>query len=170
VTTSEIQVGGKKNGFTLVVDDAPVPSRGASQKTRARWAIGYVRRIRKGETLSVKLLDQAIKWIDEVVCEAFGREEDLAALSALAKKKPAKEKEFVIRSRESDYFHTVLSAVTDVLGIEACVSFGSKKTAKRFPTREDALIEMHSWSVSASIGCRVEPVPARPTPTKEKTS
>jgi hypothetical protein len=70
----EVQVGSKKSGFTLVVDDAPVPSRGASQETRARWAVGYVRRIRKGETLSVKLLDQAIKWIDEVVCEAFGRQ------------------------------------------------------------------------------------------------
>ena len=169
MTTSEIQVGGRKNGFTLVVDDAPVPSRGASQQTRARWAVGYVRRIRKGETLSVKLLDQAIKWIDEVVCEAFGHEEDLAALSALARKKPAKEKEFVIRSRDGSYFYAI-TPVGCPLDLEVLPSFGTKKTAKRFPTREDALAEMHSWSVSASIGCRVEPVPARPTPTKEKTS
>jgi hypothetical protein len=164
VTTTEVQVGGRKNGFTLVLDDAHVPSRGASQETRARWAVGYVRRIRKGETLSVRLLDQAIKWIDEVVCEAFGREQDL---SALARRRPVMEKKFVIRGRDGSYFHAVLSAVTDVLGIEACVSFGSKKTARRFPTREAALEETRRWPITASIGCRVEPVPARQARAKE---
>lgn len=163
-----MQVGGKKNGFTLVVDDAPVPSRGASQETRARWAVGYVRRIRKGETLSVKLLDQAIKWIDEVVCEAFGREPDLAALAALARRKPAKEKEFVIRGHEGDYFDSYRS-IGCPLDLETRPSFGSKRTAKRFPTREAALAETHRWPMAASVGCRIEAVFARPAPTKEES-
>jgi hypothetical protein len=71
MTQHEIQVGGKKKGFTIIVDDAPVPTRGASLRTRAKWAVGYMRRLRKGEKLSAKLVDQALKWIDELAEETL---------------------------------------------------------------------------------------------------
>ena len=61
----EIRMG--KKGPTIIFDDAHVPSRGASLNTRAEWAAKYLRRLRNGEKVSVKLVDQALKWIDELV-------------------------------------------------------------------------------------------------------
>jgi hypothetical protein len=61
----EIRMG--KKGPVIIFDDAHVPSRGASLNTRAEWAVAYLRRMRKGEKVSVKLVDQALKWLDELV-------------------------------------------------------------------------------------------------------
>ena len=61
----ELRMGRK--GPTIILDDAPVPSRGASLNTRASWAAAYLRRLRNGEKLSQRLVDLALKWIDELV-------------------------------------------------------------------------------------------------------
>jgi hypothetical protein len=64
---TEVKVGRGKTARTIVFDDAPVPSRGASLSTRATWAAGYLRRLRNGEKVSLKLVDLALKWIGELV-------------------------------------------------------------------------------------------------------
>ena len=64
---TEVKMGRGKTAKTIVFDDAPVPTRGASLSTRAAWAAGYLRRLRNGEKVSIKLVDQALKWIDELV-------------------------------------------------------------------------------------------------------
>jgi len=65
MTQHEIKMG--KKGPTIIFDDAPVPTRGASLNTRAEWAAKYLRRLRNGEKVSIRLVDQALKWIDELV-------------------------------------------------------------------------------------------------------
>ena len=62
---TEIKMGRGKTAKTIVFDDAPVPTRGARLSTRAAWSVGYLRRLRNGEKLSGRLVDQALKWLDE---------------------------------------------------------------------------------------------------------
>ena len=61
----EMRLG--KRGPVLVIDDAPVPSRRANLNTRAEWAAKYLRRLRNGEKVSARLVDQALNWVDELV-------------------------------------------------------------------------------------------------------
>lgn len=50
----------------LIVDPTPVPTRRAALSTRARWAVRYIRRLRDGEPVTLKLIDLALNWLEEL--------------------------------------------------------------------------------------------------------
>lgn len=65
MTQHEMRIG--KSGPTIIIDDEKIPSRGASLNTRATWAAHYLRRLRNGDKVTLKNVDLALKWIDELV-------------------------------------------------------------------------------------------------------
>jgi len=55
------------SGKSIIFDDERIPTRGASLSTRASWAAHYLRRLRNGDKVTLRNVDLALKWIDELV-------------------------------------------------------------------------------------------------------